>query len=545
MITEYMPSAPGDAVKVYLYGLFLCFNTKLDQPFEEVAKSLNMTEKEVLDSLSFWEEFGLISVNSTSPLSIEYFPIKASGLTKPIKYKAEKYTDFSKALQTLLPLRMIPTNEYQEYYSIMEIYKIKQDAMLLIVKYCADLKGEDIGLHYISKVAKDFGKRGLITVDKVEKELSSYLLKTGEIAKILKALSLKRQPDIEDQNYFTVWTKELDFEPENIIFVASKIKKGGMQKLNEFLLELYSKKCFSKEEISAYLDEKKGIYELAIKINKALSIYVEVLDPVIDTYVNKWLSYGYQQDALLLIASICFKSGKNSLQAMDELVEKLRSQGVIDLVSVGDYFENDKKVETLLSQILLTAGVNRRPTKWDKNNLEVWKSWNFSDEMIIEAAKLSAGKSSPMAYVNGVLSNWKNKGIFDTQNIENSQDADSKTVSIERYNLEYKNRRALALSTAGQNTEKAMELEGFSSIYERLFTIEKDLAFAEINGNTESLIALEKEQKEITIKVQKMLKTIGLTLNDLSPKYMCDKCNDTGYVGTNRCDCFDKFLDKN
>ena len=98
---------------------------------------------------------------------------------------------------------------------------------------------------------------------------------------------------------------------------------------------------------------------------------------------------------------------------------------------------------------------------------------------------------------------------------------------------------------AGQNTEKAMELEGFSSIYERLFTIEKDLAFAEINGNTESLIALEKEQKEITIKVQKMLKTIGLTLNDLSPKYMCDKCNDTGYVGTNRCDCFDKFLDKN
>ena len=41
----------------------------------------------------------------------------------------------------------------------------------------------------------------------------------------------------------------------------------------------------------------------------------------------------------------------------------------------------------------------------------MWRNWNFSDEMILEAAKASAGKSSPVAYMNGILSNWKNQGV--------------------------------------------------------------------------------------------------------------------------------------
>ena len=420
-ITDYMPLAPGEAVKVYLYGLFLCNNPKLDQSLSEFAKTLSLTEKEVISNFNFWEDFSLLTVISTDPFRVEYMPIKSSYNQKPKKFKAEKYTEFSKGLQSLISNRMIYTNEFSEYYSIMETYKIKPDAMLLIVKYCVDRKGGDIGYHYISKVCKDFGARGLITVEKVEKELSSYLLRSGEIEKILRALSLKRQPDIEDQNYFKKWTEELDFEPENVIFAASKTKKGGMAKLDEFLLELYSRKCFSKEEIARFIDDKKAVYDLAVKINKNLSIYVEVLDPVIDVYLNKWLSYGYEENTLLYIASVCFKSGKNSLKDMDETIEQLKNDGFIDFSSVGDYFENDKKTEDFIKKILINAGVNRRPTSWDKENLKTWKNWNFSDEMIMEASTLSAGKSSPTAYMNGILSNWKNNGVFSLDSIKEKE----------------------------------------------------------------------------------------------------------------------------
>ena len=540
-ITDYMPLAPGEAVKVYLYGLFLCNNPKLDQSLSDFASSLSLTEQEVVSSFKFWEDFNILTVISLEPFRVEYIPLKGSYNSKPKKYKAEKYTEFSKGLQALIPNRMIYTNEFSEYYSIMETYKIKPDAMILIVKYCVDKKGGDIGYHYISKVCKDFGSRGLITVEKVEKELSSYLLRSGEIEKILRALSLKRQPDIEDQNYFKKWTEELDFEPENIIFAASKTKKGGMAKLDEFLLELYSKKCFSKEEIKRFIDDKKAVYDLAVKINKNLSIYVEVLDPVIDIYLNKWLSFGYEEKTLLYIATVCFKSGKNTLKEMDEMIENLKNDGFIDFSSVGDYFENDKKTEEFIKKILSNAGINRRPTSWDKENLKTWKNWNFSDEMIMEASTLSAGKSSPTAYMNGILSNWKNNGIFSLDSVKEKEQNASQPLSQENYNLEYKNRRANALFFAQENTEKAMNLEGFSPLYERLFSIEKDLAFAEISNNEEAVKNLNNEQSELTEKIGSLLKKIGLTLSDLTPKYLCEKCNDTGYVGTDRCDCYEKF----
>lgn len=537
-ITEYLPVSSGDAVKVYLYGLYLCQNPKLDQPLSEIAKTLSMTENAVIDCFEYWEEFGLLCVLTKEPLTVQYQPIRCYGGGKPKKIKAEKYTDFSKSLQAILPERMISTSEYSEYFSIMETYSIKPEAMLMIVKYCAERKGADIGYRYVSKVAKDFGNRGITTVDKVEKELSSHILRTSIIERILKAMGLRRQPELEDSTLLKKWTLELGFEEENVIFAASKLKKGSMAKLDEFLIDLYSMKSFSKEEIADYMDRKKEVYDLAVKINKSLSIYVEVLDPVVDTYTKKWLSYGFTESTLLFIANHCFKTGKKTLQDMDELLEYLRARGFIDLSSVNDYFEQIKKSDEFLSKMLLTAGVNRRPTAWDRENLAMWKSWNFSEDMILEAASLSAGKNSPTAYMNGILSNWKNNGVFTPSAVP--EKVGVATNSQELYNREYERRRTLAVARAQKNLEQAMQLDGFTDAYGRLNGIEKDLAFAEFNNNQVAIEQLESEKTAILNTVKNMLSPLSLTIEDLSPRYACDKCNDTGYVGTHRCDCFDK-----
>ncbi len=539
-ISEYLPISSGEAVKVYLYGLFLCRNQQLDQTLEEIAETLKMTAEEVRDCFYYWEEFGLVTVVAKDPFAVQYLPLRTSYGTKPRKFKAEKYSDFTKGLQAMLPSRMISTGEYSEYFAIMETYRIKPEAMLMIVKYCIDRKGGDIGYRYISKVAKDFGARGIVTVEKVEKELSAYVLRSGDIEKILKALSLRRAPEIEDLAYLKKWTQELGFEPESITFAASKIKKGSMEKLDEFLKELYSIKSFSKEEIAFFVEEKHRVYELAVKINRALSVYMDVIDTVVDTYTKKWLSMGFTDETLLLVASQCFRTGKNTLQYMDELIENLYRRGFVDLSSVGDYFENIKNTDKFISSFLLTAGVNRRPNAWDRENLSTWKSWNFSEEMILEAAKLAAGKSSPVAYVNGILSNWKNNGIFTPSALASTSAEAQSENSQEEYNREYERRRSIAISRAQRNTAKAMELDGFNDVYGRLNGIEKDLAFAEMANNKEELSALEKEKAELNGKAARLLSAIGLTLDDLSPKYACEKCRDTGYVGTHRCDCFNK-----
>ncbi len=534
-IREYLKEAPGDAVKVYLYGLYLCANPAACDGLKEFAAATGLSEERVADCFNYWEEFGLCSVIEKDPFTVKYLP-QSAVYSKPRKFKAEKYTEFSKGLQALLPDRMISTGEYSEYFTIMETYSITPEAMLMIAKYCADRKGADISYKYVSKVAKDFGNRGITTVEKVEKELSAYILRTSEITKILKALSVSRAPDIEDLNYFKKWTQELAFEPENVIFAAKTIKKGNMAKLDRLLLDLYSAKCFGKEEIAHYCANKQAVFDLAVKFNRALSIYVDVLEPEIDGYINKWLSYGYSEDALLFIANRLFREGKNTLAAADDLIEQLRGRGVIDLSSVNDYFEDDKKTEEFLTKMLMTCGANRRPNAWDKENLLIWKSWNFSEDMILEAARLSAGKNSPLPYMNSVLSNWKNKGVF---SIETAQENPA-ALTTEDYNREYARRRTVAVSRAQKNLERAMELDGFSKIYERIFSIEKDIAFAEIAEDASAAETLNREKTELYAKAGKILEQIGLDFSDLSPKYTCTKCNDTGYVGTHRCDCFDK-----
>ena len=227
------------------------------------------------------------------------------------------------------------------------------------------------------------------------------------------------------------------------------------------------------------------------------------------------------------------------VEDMDELIEILRNRGYIDLSSVNDYFESVKNADDFIKKFLLTAGVNRRPNPWDRENLNTWKAWNFSEEMILEAAKMSAGKSSPIAYVNAILGNWKNKGVFNPSDI-GGVTATTQDNSQETYNREYERRRAVAISRAQANMEKAMSINGFPDLYARLNSIEKDLAFAEIGGNKSALEILEKEKVDLYVKVRSTLRNAGLTLEDLSPKYACEKCKDTGYVGTHRCDCFDK-----
>ena len=46
-IYQYLPVSDGNAVKVYLYGLFLCQNPAFDQSISEIANALQMEENEV------------------------------------------------------------------------------------------------------------------------------------------------------------------------------------------------------------------------------------------------------------------------------------------------------------------------------------------------------------------------------------------------------------------------------------------------------------------------------------------------------------------
>lgn len=417
-ITDYLSDVNGDAVKIYIYGLYLCENSSVDVNLTAFSEALYLDEETVKDYFRFWEEYGVISIISYEPFTVKYLNLAKTG--KPRKIKPEKYSDFTKAVQSIIT-RMIPPNEYAEYFTIMEDYFIKPEAMLMIIKYCVDLKGSNIGGKYIQTVARDFASRQITSIEAIENELSDYNMRTGDIMEIFKSANIKKKPDIDDLKFFNKWHKDMQFEVSAITFVAKKMKIHTMEKLDAIMNELYINKAFCAKEIENYLNEKERIKDIAIKIATNLSVYCEVITPYIDNFVSPWKNKGYSDETLLFIANYCFKKKKKSFEEMNETINNLYENGLVTLESIVSYTKNVSKNDEFIKTLLDCAQIIRRPTKWDRDNLELWRNWGFNDEMLIEASKISAGKNNPISYMNIVLSNWKSGGIFTKDKIPVAQ----------------------------------------------------------------------------------------------------------------------------
>ncbi len=396
--------------------MYLCKNHAEEFTLAEFSKNLFMDEDKVKDCFRYWEEFDLVTVIGEEPFTVKYLPLTSYG--KPRKFKSGKYDDFCKSLQSLInDSRMISPNEYAGYFSVMEDYDIKPEAMLMICKYCIDLKGENISGKYICAVAKDFASRAITTVDAIEEELSDYNLKSEDTQKILSALGLKRKADIDDHNLFTKWQRDLMFDVKTIVFVAKTYKAKSMNYLDEKLMELFSAKKFSEKEIAEYVLKQNELTELAKNVTRSLSVYVEVLKPVIDNYINPWLSMGFNEDTLLFLANYCFTHRKKSLEDMDITVKNLYEKGLVNLGNIVDYSKRIAEDDEFIRKIFAIISFERFPNEWDRKNLSTWRDWGFSDEMILEAAKLAQGKSNAIAYLNSVLGNWKAQGVFSPDKI--------------------------------------------------------------------------------------------------------------------------------
>ena len=90
-LSDYLPFAQPQFVVVYIYGLYLCGSTSFDNSLENVAKTLNMSEEDVVGAFEFWEEQGLVKVLRADHIQVTYIPLKnvftANKLFKPDKYE--------------------------------------------------------------------------------------------------------------------------------------------------------------------------------------------------------------------------------------------------------------------------------------------------------------------------------------------------------------------------------------------------------------------------------------------------------------------------
>ena len=407
----FMPSSPEGAVKVYLQGLAFCDLESDVNTLDNFCESLNMTKQEVEEHLKYWQEQGVLQIVDMEKLDIVFLNLD----NKVVKFKRideEKYGDFYIACQSLLNRALSP-NEFKDFVEFIEKDKLEKEAMLMIIKYCVETKGDNVAPKYIISVAKNWIGEKILTVKKVEKKLEELALTSENIKNIFVVLGINRSATLEERDMYLKWTKSFFFTDSTIIEVAKFLKKkGGMKALDAKLTKYHSLQLLSIDEIENHENNKKHYLDLAREITSKLGLYFENLEPVIDNYINVWLYKGYSDETLKTIAKFCFKSENNSLEQMDIVIQKLYKQGIVSLDAIVEYIQQLNLVDEKIKDIFEKLSIKRIVTNRDREVYNIWTNdWLIGEELLEYAISISQGKTQPYQYLNKVLANFHEKDI--------------------------------------------------------------------------------------------------------------------------------------
>lgn len=244
-IDEYMASASGEFVKVYLY-LLRCSSTQQEVSLSTIADALNHTESDIRRALSYWENKQLIRLtfDETDRLTALSFaesipPAKESqsGLYtyasphKSVQEQAKisipsarkKELAGQEDIQQLLYIvetymsRPLSSTEVTHILYFYDELHFSSDLIEYLVEYCVS-KGKK-NINYMRKVALDWAARDVNTVDEAKQDTNLY---RKDYYTILNAFGIKnRGPARAETDYMARWFDELDF-PTEIILEACK-----------------------------------------------------------------------------------------------------------------------------------------------------------------------------------------------------------------------------------------------------------------------------------------------------------------------------------
>lgn len=191
-VDNYMAGANGDFVKVYLYLV----RHGMASQIEEIADALHLTERDVRRAIAYWEERDLLAAEEDVPQTCSEEELEA--LSENDEFRALLY-----GLQQYLN-RTFTKEDGDIVAFLYEKLKMPADLIEYIFELCRQ-KGKT-NLRYIEKVAQDWHKRGIMTVEAAQNDSVIF---AQEISRVGKSFGIKgRDLAPSELAYITRWFKE-------------------------------------------------------------------------------------------------------------------------------------------------------------------------------------------------------------------------------------------------------------------------------------------------------------------------------------------------
>ena len=244
-IDSYMRDANGEFVKVYLY-LLRCLNMP-DLTLSGIADRLNLTEKDIVRALKYWDKHNVISVTCSSgsePESIVFLPmdsVEQSGMQTAAtvdisvtddKAHSSSYTLTKPSYSPAQIKRLKEQEDIKELLLIVEQYVGKPlsgadintvlfirndlgfsvDLIEYLVEYC--VTNQHTSLRYIEKVALAWHEQGITSVNEAK---DTAVIRSRRTAAVSRTFGIgDRNLTPIELDFINRWYDEYGFDPEMV-----------------------------------------------------------------------------------------------------------------------------------------------------------------------------------------------------------------------------------------------------------------------------------------------------------------------------------------
>lgn len=422
-IEEFMLKAPGDFVKVYLYGLMQCYGSApSDQTIERFASHLGLDVSIVENAFRYWERQGLVrlSISDNGQFSVTYHNVKDLFYNNKLETNdlLYQYREFNENLQQLFDSRLLLPEEYLKIYDWIEVLNLPQEVILMMINFYIKKKGFKINFNYLDKVAQQWAKDEINTLQKAEDFLSDREQNTQHASAILKHLGIRRLATKDELQLCKKWTSTWGFSLDAIFAACEKmvsIQNPNFGYLDKILENYYENGVVSLSQMREFTAAQQSKNAHIKDVLYHLGLRSVAITPEHEALYKKWITTWEFEHSVIITAckqAIRQSSSRPPLQTCDNLLEHWHQLQLTTSSAMENYLATQSKYDQEIKAFLERAHALNEFSPSVRSFYKRWiDDWQLPFELVLLAADYSISANKKVPFMNKILLSWRDQNI--------------------------------------------------------------------------------------------------------------------------------------
>ena len=400
-LLEYLPVAPDDCLRVYLYARLLCCHPELGGSVSDVARALRLTDEAVEDAFRFWEREGLVKRLTDRPPTYALLPMRGAASASEMDQQYYQFRDFNASLQRLFG-DVILHGEVAIPQEWVTVFGYTVEAALKIVEYGLTVlrlsrRTPRATLRKLDNVAREWSERGARTLADVERMIAE---KSGDMSMaeaVLKRFVLRRRPTEDELALARKW-RGWGFDTEAVLAACGETTKASNPSFAYVDRVLEGRYLQTDANFAALRDVQRELGASALPTPETLKRYAAFLEA------------GFEAATVTAAAIALNAQNRHRFEDLERLLTQWAEKGLFRADAAEAYLQRQRGLQAEMIELLRLAGSDRTPGLADIALFEGWKA-RFSPEMLRLAAEQSRGKGAAVAAIDKLLAAWEKEGV--------------------------------------------------------------------------------------------------------------------------------------